>query len=139
MNRRRLVLLITLLLFLTPIIIMGYRTTRPPEDLVTVSLNKKTIRPGEDLTLRISNYGFETLLFGQEYRIHRVFDNGTDIYLSPDYAFVAVQYMCGPLLGSWVQRVDTDLEEGSYYVVKEYTIRDLGEYNKTISFIVENP
>jgi hypothetical protein len=136
MNRRRLVLFIAVLLFLTPVSILGFRMTRTPEELVPMTISKTTIKTSEDLTLSVINNGFKPILFGDDYEIHCVCVNGSDIDVTVDFVSNGVVAHLAPLVGSYSQSIRTEYEVGRYYILKDYTIQGLGEYSKTINFTI---
>lgn len=134
---------VTLSLLLLSVSIIGFRLTREPTDLVSITLDKKEVNSSEALSLRIRNFGFKSVHFGSEYEIFRVYSNGTikKVMFPDNFAWAASLYETGPLsglFGSYNQNVYfKHLEFGQYYVVKEFTIVDIGEYSKTVDFTVK--
>jgi len=55
MERRQLVILVVILLIVLSVSVVGFRLTREPEDLVSMTLDKVAVNPGERFTLRIEN------------------------------------------------------------------------------------
>ena len=66
-----------------------------------------------------------------------MYPNVTEIEVTLDLAWTAGLTQIAPLVGSYSQKVYTDLEPGQCYVLKEFTIDDLGEYFRKISFTVK--
>ena len=64
MDRKRLLILLLSALILVPSLILGYRATKDPKDLVEISLNHKEVTACDALVLTIKNNGFRAIGFG---------------------------------------------------------------------------
>ena len=137
MNKGKIIVLFLAASIILPSLILGYRSTRDPFDLVEVSLNKKEVPPGDDLTLTLSNYGFKAVGFGEAYGIYREYPNGTLKEVDFPYAWTAGYYMIGALIGEFKQRIVTEhIDLGEYLVEKEFDIQEVGSYSKVVPLTV---
>lgn len=139
MGRKRVITLALVSLIVLSASGIGLRLTRDPVDLVSVTLDKKEVSPNEKLTLRINNHGFKPVWFGSRYELYQKYDDGTvrKIMRDPNYAWTAERTVIAPIIGSYSQNIYTDLEQGHYFVSKEVTIVDVGEYSKTAEFTIK--
>lgn len=133
-------ILLFISLIIIPGLILGFRLTKDPVELVEISLNKKEVNPSDNLVLHIKNKGFKWLEFGSRYWIYRKYSNGSikEIKFPPLLAWTAEINNIGPIIGSYQQIIYIKhLEPGDYFVTKEFTIKGLGNYSKSVEFTIK--
>ena len=103
MDRKRFLILLLSALILVPSLILVYRATKDPIDLVEISLNRKEVTASDALVLTIKNNGFRAIGFGQQYWIIREYSNGTvkEVEFPPYLAWEAWEMVIMPLIGSY--------------------------------------
>ena len=125
MFRKRLRFLGTIILTLVVMSGLGVYTWLQigPENNVRMWLSDDTVQSGEPISLHIRNLGSIQIVFGYEYEIYRVYENGTIELHTYDDDIERAWPAVGIGLyfsGTWSQKIDTKLEPGEYYVEKEY-------------------
>ena len=134
-----LILNIILVVLVFNVGVLGYRLTKKPDDLVEITVDKKTISHNEDLYIIIHNYGFKGVIYGGGAPIYRIYNNDTvkQVKYPDNVASAAINYGALPLIGKKRAYVYTDhLEPGDYLIKRDYKIQGYGEYYKFTCFTV---
>ena len=137
-SRKQIVAIVFITLLIIPSLILGFRLTKNPADLVKLSLNQKEVEPSDELVLTVKNHGFKWISIGYDNEISCVYPNGSlrIIEYPPNVAWHPVGLSISPLIGSHQEKVYIKhLEPGEYRLKKEFKIKGLG-YSKEIDFII---
>jgi hypothetical protein len=136
---KRLILNIFLVILLLNVGVLGYRLTQDPDDLVEITLDKKSISPREDLHIIVHNYGLKGVFYGGGESIYRLYANDTieHVKYPENVAWSLRYYTVYPLIGNARVNIYTDhLEPGNYLIKWDFKIRGIGEFYKILSFTV---
>jgi len=110
---------IFLVILLLNVGVIGYRLTQDPDDLVEITLDKKSISPREDLHIIVHNYGFKGVFYGGGESIYRLYANDTikHVKYPENVAWSLIYYKVNPLIGKARVNIYTDhLEPGNYLI-----------------------